>query len=205
MNKMDERIMVVNVGTLFDGEALTFQGLNTDKKVVNKILHNCNKYFEARRGLAENFDLWKQPIPYAVITRGDEVFIYERLKGGGEKRLHNKLSIGVGGHMNRVNDIRDFQSNLDFNIFRELAEEVSIRDTLPLEHEVIGLINDDSTEVNRVHLGILVEIKLSEESQVDVREKDVLDGYWIRKQDLIKDPLFDRLEDWSQIVAKWMV
>lgn len=54
-------------------------------------------YREMRRGDAEEDPRFKQPIPYVVIKREDEVFLYERLAGGGESRLHNKLAFQIDG------------------------------------------------------------------------------------------------------------
>lgn len=197
---MDEMILAVNREYLFEDEELTFQGVLTDIRQVNRLSKRLNNYVEVRRGDAEENSDLKQPIPYAIISRGDEVFVYKRLAGGGESRLHDQLSIGVGGHMNRINDIRGWDSNLMLNLYRELSEELEISESF--DHpEIIGLINDDTDDVGLFHIGILVVVKLPEGAEVTVRETDSLEGYWIRKQDLKKSGLFESLESWSQIAA----
>lgn len=203
MSKMDERILVVDRSHLFRNETLAFQGVLMDKDSVKYIMKRFKNYRVVRRGDAEENKALKQPIPYAIITRGDEVFVYKRLTGGGETRLHDSLSIGVGGHMNRTNDVRDWNTNLMINLYRELTEELEIVVDSPFEEpEIIGLINDDENEVGQVHIGILAVLNLPEDAEVTVRETDKLEGYWIRTKDLTKHTLFACLEPWSQIAVE---
>jgi predicted NUDIX family phosphoesterase len=201
VGKMDERILVVDRNYLFENEELTFQGLLTDKEKIKPLMVKFMEFEEARRGDVETDKSWKQPIPSVIITRGDEVFVYKRLHGGGEERLHDQLSITVGGHMNRVNGIRNWGINLLKNVQRELYEEVSIvgKHTLP---GLVGLINDDSNDVGLHHIGILFKLEIPDDTEVTVRETDQLEGYWIRKQDLTKSPLFEGLESWSKFALE---
>lgn len=202
MEKMDEMILAVDREFLFDSELLTFQGVLTNPQGVRRIEKRFRKYKEVRRGDAENDVTLKQPIPYAVIRRGDEVFIYKRLKAGGEIRLHDQLSIGIGGHMNRINDIRNWGDNLQINFFRELSEEIEIWGSVKLEPKIVGLINDDEDDAGLFHIGILMILDLPEQAEVVVRETDKLEGYWIRAKDLTKAPLFEALETWSQFAVE---
>src|SRR5437763_6658516 len=98
MGKMDEIIIVAPRSYVFEDEELSFQGTLLSKVKIDAIVKNLSESWELmRRGDAEENECFKQPIPYAVIQRGDKIFVYERLKGAGETRLHNKLSLGVGG------------------------------------------------------------------------------------------------------------
>lgn len=202
MNKMDEIIIVAPHTKVFAEGLLSFQGaVPSSMWVTTEIMENINDtYTEMRRGDAEENTDFKQPIPYAVIKRGNEVFIYERLKGAGESRLHNKLSLGIGGHMNAVEGFNNFEELLTENLWRELEEELEISDTI-FEVDIIGLINDDSDEVGRVHLGILAVIEVHEDVTVQVRETEELDGKFITIDELRKQEIYDRLENWSQIVV----
>lgn len=200
MNKMDERILVVNRDDLFDNESLTFQGVITDTDSVMDIMGRFETFFEVRRGDAEENPEWKQPIPYVVIKRGESVFLYKRLKAGGETRLHDQLSIGIGGHMNHVSDV-GWSITLFNNMLRELHEEVRINNDGSFKQETLGLINDDSNDLSKNHIGILFVLEIPEEAEVTVRETDVLEGSWIRIRDLKKTPLFESLETWSQMVV----
>jgi predicted NUDIX family phosphoesterase len=201
MGKMDEKILAVDREMLFESEFLTFQGVLTHPEDVKYIMKKFNKYKEVRRGDAEEDFTLKQIIPYAIVRRGEEVFVYKRLKAGGEARLHDSLSIGVGGHMNRINYITNWHDNLMMNFYRELHEELDINDPIP-EPKIIGLINDDEDDAGFFHIGILMVVNLSEHVEVAVRETDKLEGYWLRSKDLTKSPLFESLEAWSQLAVE---
>lgn len=205
MGKMDETILAVNRKYLFDDEGLTFQGFTDNKGLIKEINRRLGNFIEVRRGDAEEDSELKQPIPYAIIKRGEEVFLYRRLNSGGEHRLHDQLSIGVGGHMNRVGNIQNWKDTLYLNMVRELTEELTIRNTDgAIEPEIVGLINNDHDpeKVGLYHIGILAVLELPEHVDVEVRETDVLEGYWIRIRDLKKTPLFESLESWSQIAVE---
>lgn len=199
-----ELILAVDRDYLFDNERLAFQGVTKDPKHIREINKRLDGYMEVYRGPAEKNTAWKQPIPYAIIRRGDEVFLYERLSKSGEERLHGQLSIGVGGHMNKVNDVRNWDDTLAFNLYREIEEELIFKVSMDYTHspKTVGLINDDENAVGKVHICILVVLDLPEDADVEVRETDKLDGYWVRIQDLKKTPLFERLESWSQIATE---
>lgn len=201
MGKMDEIILVSPRSKVFNNESLQFQGLLTDKKQVDKIMKNVSSDFsEMRRGDAEENESFKQPIPYAIITKGSQVFVYKRLKGGGETRLHEQLSLGVGGHINHTGQ-NLFEEILVDNLKRELDEELVI-DIKNAELDMIGLINDDLNPVGKVHLGILATIKLPEDAEVEVREKDQLEGFWLTVDELLEEETFNKLETWSQYAVE---
>lgn len=208
--KWDEEIIVVPRKVLFNNEELTFQGSEQNQEVVDTIMNNVAENFTVmRRGNAEdkspkskNAEIntnFKQPIPYVLIKRGDEIFVYERLSQGGESRLHNKLSLGVGGHINPVDDA-NFNDTLSINLQRELDEELTINST-ESNLKYIGLINDDEDEVGKVHLGILAINELSPNAVVEVKEVDQLKGEWMSIEQLISAEVYERLENWSKIAV----
>ncbi|MEX3625139.1 hypothetical protein VVS20_22205 [Viridibacillus arvi] len=215
MKKEDEIILVVSRKKLFNDEALTFQGVTSDKSLVADIMLNIDKYYKSmRRGSVNEVDVpvsrnaelnfdYKQPIPYIVIRRGDEYFVTQRLEGGGESRLHGKLSMGAGGHMNPLEkDFYAFKIVLAENTARELEEELDI--TGEIKIDTIGLINDDSEEVSRVHIGILGVIDLEDADEVAVRETEQLAGSWYTLDQLRDKEVYDRLENWGKIVVDMM-
>lgn len=202
INKMDEFILVTERKTLFNNEELEFQGVlnakdnpESVKSIVDYLGSNISTM---RRGDAEEDVLYKQPIPYAVIKKGDKYFGYTRLSGGGETRLHGSISLGVGGHMNAIEGLDDFNELLMENLNRELNEELEI-DSEKLEIKVVGLINDDENEVGRVHIGLLATIEISEDATVEVVETDQLEGRWYSLDELKVD--YDNLESWSKFVV----
>lgn len=97
---------------------------------------------------AEQRPDYKQIIPYVILRRGDEVFVTRRLNKGGEARLHGKISIGIGGHINPVDEQGDL---LMRGLWREIHEEVELDKHGELSP--CGFINDDSNAVGSVHLG----------------------------------------------------
>jgi predicted NUDIX family phosphoesterase len=201
MGKMDEMILVVPRKDVFADETLTFQGVESESKTVSKVMEQIAGHFsEMRRGDAEEAPEFKQPIPYVVIKRKDEVFVYERLSGGGEARLHNKLSLGYGGHMN-MEPGKTFDELLKINTDRELEEELIIQETDKVGMTAIGLINDDNTNVGTVHIGILSSLELKDDAEVVVRETEQIRGYWLPITELKKEALYQRLETWSQFVV----
>jgi predicted NUDIX family phosphoesterase len=204
MSKMDEMIIVAPRKEVFFNESLTFQGVETDENKTKQIVGNfARTYSVMRRGDAEENTDYKQPIPYVAIKRGDEIFTYKRLQGGGEKRLHNQISLGVGGHLNNVENV-DFYGIVADGLQRELEEELFInKDKLQLT--TIGLINDDENPVGKVHVGMLVIGELPLDEEVTVRETDQLKGEWIKISDLKNDDIYSHLESWSQFVADILV
>ncbi|KON87479.1 hypothetical protein AF332_12005 [Sporosarcina globispora] len=200
MGKMDEMIIVAPRKEVFDNEKLTFQGVNSDKYKVNEIMTNVEStYSIMRRGDAEENNDFKQPIPYCVLKRNDEVYSTKRLKGGGEARLHNQVSLGLGGHMNDFNS-NNFSEVMFENLIRELDEEVLVNSD-GVSFKTVGFINDDSNEVGKVHLGLLVIGELDSNAEVTVKETDQLLGEWIKITDLKKPEVYETLETWSQFVA----
>lgn len=160
-------------------------------KLVDIILSN----FEfLPRSEAENDPSHKQIIPYVVICRGDEVFVTRRLNKGGEKRLHGLLSIGVGGHINPESDGCG-SDVLKRGMEREIEEEVELERIVSLTPR--GIINDDTTEVGSVHLGLFYTLEA--DGEVTVRETEKLEGFWAKRSEL--DQLSGQMETWSQFVV----
>jgi len=137
----------------------------------------------------------KQIISYVLIRRGDAVFSTRRLKQSGEARLHGLISLGIGGHINPVDESGDV---LEQGMRRELEEEVAIS-AEPLSLTPIGFINDDSNEVGRVHLGMLSVMDVPADCEVSVRETDKLVGSWLPIASLAS--LVPEMETWSQIAC----
>lgn len=135
----------------------------------------------------------KQLIPYVVVRDEDRVFLMERTSAGGDARLHGKGSIGVGGHLNPVDDGAD---PLTDGLRREWTEEL-MADWEP-EFRLIGLLNDDGNPVGAVHLGVVFSVDAGGRP-VAVREHEKLVGRWVEVAELGRH--WDRLETWSQLVA----
>jgi predicted NUDIX family phosphoesterase len=131
---------------------------------------------------------FKQVIPYLVLRDGPRWFLMRRTRAGGDARLHDRWSIGIGGHLNPGD------GDIAGGLAREWAEEV-VADFVPVPR-FVGLLNDDTTEVGRVHLGAVFEAD-AQGRTVTVRETDKLSGQFVPAADV--RAVRDRLETWSRI------
>ena len=173
-----------------------FEGIRTDglEAAVGRLLDPGNHFF-LDRAAAEEDPSHKQIIPYCIFRCGDSILHYTRGKAGGESRLHAKISVGVGGHVNPV-DMDGGKTGPDAYhaaVTREIEEELD----LPGDHQhrIIGLLNDDSNPVGQVHLGIVHLIDLPSDA-VSSREDALTDLAFTPLAEL-NGPMFERLETWS--------
>ena len=164
--------------------------LTEDREAMLDIIINEHEFID--RPAAEEDPSYKQIIPYVVLTRKGLVFATRRLNKGGESRLHGKVSIGIGGHINPV-DETDRRSVLMKGLERELDEEVYIQRRGELVPQ--GFINDDGNGVGAVHLGLCFSMEV--EGEVSVKETEKLSGAWMSLQELKEE--YDNMETWSQI------
>jgi len=190
----DEMILVVR-RTLFE-ELGAFQGLNFEiDRYLPALLARENNFF-TQRAPAETDPSLKQIIPYVLLVHEGRVLHYVRGKKAGEQRLVAKGSIGIGGH---VNDHDEGLFALDCAAYeagvrREVGEELKVGASYT-DHAV-ALLNDDSNEVGRVHLGVVHVFHLSSEDvqkgEAMITELQFLDraGLAARRE---------HMENWSQI------
>lgn len=173
-----------------------FQGFSNDiDKYLSKLINPDNNFF-MDRGEAEENTNYKQLIPYAIFTYNGKLMHYKRGKSGGESRLHAKGSLGIGGHINPI-DSRD--DSLGFETYmagveREISEELDLQ--TEYTQKIIGIINDDSNDVGKVHLGIVHLIELASDA-VSEGEAAISDLTFDTITD-IKNNVYTNLETWSQ-------
>jgi predicted NUDIX family phosphoesterase len=148
-----------------------------------------DRHFFIDRATAEVSPQYKQIIPYVLIRRGDWWYLLQRTQKQTEARLHLKLSLGIGGHINP--DTPDLIDGLQ----KELEEEVGV--TGDYELTFIGILNDDTTEVGSVHLGAVFVLDV-EAGDVEVRETDKMHGRWVPREELAA--VREQMETWTQIV-----
>jgi predicted NUDIX family phosphoesterase len=194
-----EEVLVVPRGLL--EEIGSFEGIRTEglEAAVSRLLDPANHFF-MDRAAAEEDPGHKQLIPYCIFRCGDRVLHYTRGKSGGESRLHAKISVGVGGHVNPI-DTGNGRTGPDAYhaaVTREIEEELELPGAH--EHRIIALLNDDSNPVGQVHLGIVHLIEL-ESDAVSSREDALTDLGFTKLADL-KGDLFERLETWSQFCIR---
>jgi predicted NUDIX family phosphoesterase len=141
------------------------------------------------RSVAELDRSSKQVVPYLVLRDGDRIFLMRRTRAGGDARLHDRYSIGVGGHLN-PGDV-----DLPSGLRREWREELEA-DFTP-DFRLVGLLNDDTTEVGSVHLGA-VYVADAAGRPVGIRETHKLSGAFATRDEVAA--VGDRMETWSHLV-----
>lgn len=194
-----EEVLVVPRALL--DEIGIFEGIRTEglEAAVGRLLDPANHFF-MDRAAAEEDPSHKQLIPYCIFRCGDRILHYTRGKAGGESRLHAKLSVGVGGHVNPIDtgDGRTGPNAYHAAVTREIEEELD----LPEEHghRIIGLLNDDSNPVGQVHLGIVHLVDLKSDG-VKSREDALTDLGFTALAEL-NGPVYERLETWSRFCIR---
>jgi len=186
-----EKILVVSRKKLF--EDIFFEGFEREK--ITYYLERIRKYsIFMKRFFVENDLNYKQIIPYLVIKFKNKYFLFKRFPVGLEKRLFDKYSIGIGGHINEE-DIDKSNDLINSGLKREFNEELIYNGKL--SYKIMGLINDDFDDVGKVHFGIAYLIEI-ESSDIEVREKSKMRGRLVNKEDLLKYK--NKMERWSQII-----
>jgi predicted NUDIX family phosphoesterase len=147
----------------------------------------------APRSTMEENPAFKQVIPYLVLRDGERYFLMRRTRAGGDARLHDLWSIGVGGHLNPGD------GDLPGGLLREWNEEV-VADFVP-EFRLVGLLNDDTTPVGRVHLGA-VYVADAAGRPVEIRETDKLTGSFVAPAEVAA--VAGDLETWSRLVFDFL-
>ena len=194
MKAPDENVLVVRRSLL--DQLGNFHGLNFEpEKYLAALLSRGNNFFSPRVQ-AEDDPTYKQIIPYALLAFENKVLYYVRGKKAGEQRLVAKGSIGIGGHMNETDESLFALNEQAYRagVEREVNEEIKI-DT-QFEDRIVALLNDDTTEVGRVHLGIVHVFDLAQQ-KVEKREAMITNLAFLTRAELMARR--ESLESWSQI------
>lgn len=194
MSQKEEMVLVVRRSLL---EQLgIFHGLNFDvEKYLPALLSRENNFF-MERSRAEQDPSFKQIIPYVLLVHEGRVLHYVRGKKAGEQRLVSKGSVGIGGHMNDSDEglfALDKDAYLE-GVRREVCEELNVQ--TKFENRIMALLNDDTTEVGQVHLGVVHVFNL-ETDDVQKREAMITNLAFLNREELLARR--DSMETWSQI------
>lgn len=202
MSKKTEEILVVPTDKFPDGW-LDRGVSDIYEEELEELLQQAEYH---TRYLMEGNPNYKQIIPYILVKDTLEphgkLLVYERSASGGENRLHNKYSIGVGGHLDQ-NMEDTFESNVECfwnGAARELKEELGISaDTT--NFDLLATVYDDSNDVGKVHFGIVLGYTLKEGETITSGETDILvNRKFVPGEDL--DEYFDSMENWSQAILR---
>ena len=181
----DEQVLVVPRAAVVDGDG--WLGVRRDG-VAEALDTVAREGFFMRRRDAEEDPAHKQVIPYLVLRDGERWFLMRRTKAGGDARLHDLWSIGVGGHLNPGD------GDVAGGLRREWAEEL-VADFTP-EFVPVGLLNDDTTPVGAVHVGVVFVADASGRA-VTIRETDKLTGAFATTAETAA--VRDAMETWSRL------
>lgn len=149
---------------------------------------------------------YRQIIPYIVLRVGNRILSYTRAVAGKEKRLHGRLSIGLGGHVDFPDIIKssngiDLHRTLDDAAEREVCEELGC--TITGGHKRwAGAIVDNETEVGRVHIGV-VGIWSIESIPDDAIAENAIDEIALNTLENLEDSI-ERMETWSALLMPFI-
>jgi predicted NUDIX family phosphoesterase len=218
MNNIEELVFAFPTDELWKLMNYKRKGLiRANSGVLKRIVQNG--LFLGRSELEED-PSYKQIIPYAIISnkepeplawldklrgvrQSQTFYLFRRTSEQTEKRLHNKFSLGVGGHMNPVDSMEPKEHYLIDELKRELYEEVELLNGCLIEDiEFIGFINDDTIPVGRVHIGLLYNLHVSNK-EVYINETDKMTAEWIDKSNLAE--FYEGMETWTKIAFDFYI
>ena len=186
--KLSELILVVKTSYLFPNDL--WQGLKTTDIEQYKHIIDHRKEF-LRRYLMEPDQTYKQIIPYLVFTHNNKFFLMQRQTNASEKRLQNKYSLGIGGHIRQ----EDMQKQSIFAwAEREFHEEIDYQGNLIIKP--LGIVNDDSNAVGKVHLGLV--LLLQGDSDNITIKSELKSGKLVTLSACAA--IVDTMESWSQLI-----
>lgn len=192
----EEKVLVVE-RKIVEQEGI-FHGLNFDVEPCLRRIFAPGVLRFVPRSKAEFDTSLKQLIPYVIMTYQGKCLSYVRGKRAGEKRLVGNRSIGIGGHINPIDNTLFSQADpsemyLDA-VAREVAEEVDVEANH--QDRIVALLNDDSNEVGQVHLGVVHYWTLNAE-KVTRKEQMITQMSFMEIDELRR--LADTMETWSSI------
>lgn len=189
----EENIMVVKRTDFFtDDDA--WQGIHDSD--LESHLERIKAYHTfLPRSLMELDETYKQIIPYIIFTYQDSYFLMQRQSHSSEQRLKNKFSLGIGGHL-RYEDMKE--SDIVSWAMREFHEEVDYSGTFSTQF--LGILNDDSSDVGRVHMGLVLLFK-GDSPAIKVKS-ELKSGQLLSLHKCTE--YYDTLESWSQMAVRFL-
>lgn len=191
--KIDEQILVVKRSHLF-AAVEPWHGL---KEVnVDHYMHIINHKKEFHpRSLMETNPTYKQIIPYLIFEHNNQYFLMQRKSDASESRLRNKLTLGIGGHI-RQEDMNE--NSLITWAMREFHEEVEYAGNLRVKP--LGIINDDSDDVGKVHIGFAF-LLCGDSPQISIKS-ELKSGVLVSLDKCMVQR--ECMESWSQFVIDFL-
>jgi len=164
-------------------------------------IQSVNYYFEEKQK-AENNTQLKQLIPYIILenTQNGKVLIYKRQ--GNEKRIRGLWSVGVGGHIDKVDkkDKDNIKDIVEFCIKRELKEELLGHQVNAKQIEFLGIMNEELTKVGKVHIAAVFKYKIIN-NEILRYANELKKNKWLNINTIISDY---KLELWSEMALSML-
>ena len=214
-DKMERQITVIptkEVNKIIDWKEWFIQYENA-QEIFNKLNHYTTLM---KRWEAEINPDFKQQIPYWIIIKWDKIFVYKRWgknSNAWESRLHNKVSIWVWGHI-EWNDVYDIiirkdknKENIDLTLvglLREMEEEINLKSDNIKDIKAIGIINDNSNEVWKVHLWFVYFVEVDDDFVPKMEDWELANWEFMNKDELrnlLDNPDYE-VENWSKLIIE---
>jgi len=194
----DERVLVVPTAVVNEdlGGGRAWHGIRPAGETALGDVIRSHGTFRSRSAM-EADPSWKQVIPYPILRDGQRWFLMRRTRAGGDARLHDRYSIGVGGHVNPGDGALD--GDLSSALRREWTEELDV-EFVPA-FRFVGLLNDDTTDVGKVHLGLVYEGDAAGRPAA-IRETEKLTGGFVDTAAVAA--VADLLETWSRLAFEFI-
>jgi predicted NUDIX family phosphoesterase len=190
---MEENVLVVPASTIESLLHTRFEPAAAE--AVIRAANRVRKFLP--RSQVETDESHKQIIPYVCIRHDDSFVLLQRTKKQSEARLHNKYSLGIGGHINEQEVAARAADLVQAGLMRELREEITVADGWKLN--LLGTIYDATTPVGRVHFGIVYELAVTAR-EFTLNEPELMSGQWVAQKELAT--FKERMETWSQLLMQ---
>lgn len=122
-----------------------------------KLIEDNYQYME--RSEVEDSCLYRQIIPYVVFKCKNKVSVFRRLKGG-EPRLTDCTTIGVGGHIDWASH-HNSSDAIYASMLREIKEETTYNLHPTSNPHLRGFLNTtDGDFISQTHTGLIYVVEL---------------------------------------------
>lgn len=196
----DEHILVVRRTHLFAAEEAWYGLKELDFDHYMHIIDHRKEFHP--RSIMETNPTYKQIIPYLIFTHDNKYFLMQRKSDASEARLRNKLTLGIGGHIRE----EDLKKNLSAEAsakedslvawaMREFHEEVNYAGNLTVKP--LGIINDDSNDVGKVHIGFAF-LLCGDSPEISIKS-ELKHGELVSLDDCMA--MKENMESWSQFIV----
>jgi len=201
--KMRKEILVVPTGALLDCVTARWFISHQEIDLESKIL--ANMQYKVRWDM-EHDPSYQQPIPYGIVRNPEsrKIVWYKRWDASsinGEERIHGKWSVGVWGHIEKLEV--EWESNpLYATILQEVEEEIHLSWDQIKDVKLLWYIKLDGG-VEEYHLWVIYLIS-TQVDDVSINDWEIAKVHMLSLHEIqtIIDSSDAELERWSELVVK---